>query len=235
MKNFLLTGGSGNLGTELKKLLQCDAPNSKTLDVKNIKTLYRYKFSKYTSVIHAAAVTDVPGCEKNKLLANEINILGTRNIAEALHDSRIVYISTDYVYEGTKGNYSEEDENNPFNYYGFTKLAGEQYMKADKDLIIRISFKPNVPWKHKAAFDDLYTSADYVDIIAKDVANLIDSDVVGIVNVGTERKTIYDLAKKRNKDIIAGSVKDVYNVAMPTDISLNIDKLNNIKREKQWK
>ena len=234
MKNFLLTGGSGVLGTEIKKTLQCEAPSSKVLNIKDMKTLYRYKFTKYTAVIHCAAYTDVPGCEKNKLLANEINIAGTRNVAEALKNNRIIYISTDYVYAGTNGNYSELDATKPFNYYGFTKLAGEQYMDPNKDLIIRTSFKPNTEWKHKIAFNDLYTSADYVDIIAQEIIRLADSDVVGIINVGTERKSIFDLVKRKQENIIAGSVKSVYNVSMPTDISLNIDKLNNIKRDKKW-
>ncbi len=59
--------------------------------------------------------------------------------------------------------------------------------------------------------------------------------MVGVINVGTERKSIYDLIKQRDKNTVAGSVNSVYIVSMPRDISMNIDKLNNIKREKKWK
>jgi len=78
-------------------------------------------------VVHSAAYTDVDGCEVNKEYAYRVNYLATRALAKA--SSRIgayfVYVSTDYVFDGERGMYREDDVPNPVNFYGFTKLLGE--------------------------------------------------------------------------------------------------------------
>ncbi|KUK04385.1 dTDP-4-dehydrorhamnose reductase [Methermicoccus shengliensis] len=80
-------------------------------------------------IIHTAALTDVDRCEVDKDLAYKINVEGTKIIAEMARkfNSFLIYISTDYVFDGNKGLYKEEDETNPVNYYGYTKLLGEKY------------------------------------------------------------------------------------------------------------
>ena len=80
-------------------------------------------------IIHSAALTDVDKCEVEKDLAYKINVEGTKVVAEIARKlgSFMVYISTDYVFDGSKGMYKEEDETNPINYYGYTKLLGENY------------------------------------------------------------------------------------------------------------
>jgi len=82
--------------------------------------------------VHAAALTDVDLCEKDKNLAFNVNVLGTKNVVEACKkvNAHLVYISTDYVFSGEKGYYSEQDETNPLNYYGFTKLEGEKIVES---------------------------------------------------------------------------------------------------------
>ncbi|MDG6919712.1 MAG: dTDP-4-dehydrorhamnose reductase [Nitrososphaerota archaeon] len=78
-------------------------------------------------VVHAAAWTDVEGCESNKELALAVNAKATEAIAiEAKRTgSHLVYVSTDYVFDGSKGAYDENDEPNPVNFYGRSKLMGE--------------------------------------------------------------------------------------------------------------
>lgn len=233
--SFLLTGGSGRLGTELKKLLDCIAPNSKEFNITREDSIDYYLDGfrgNIQSIIHCAAFTDVPGAEKNNKDAVLTNIIGTRNISERLGYYRIVYISSDYVYPGTKGDYKETDQTAPFNFYGFTKLAGESFMRPDKDLIIRTSFKPNTAWPYQKAFTDLYTCADYVDVIAKDIALLANSNMTGIVNVGTKKKSIYELAHSRNPQVGKMSRSEIVNVNMPLDISMNLDRLDSFKKLK---
>lgn len=247
--NIFLTGGSGVLGTELQRHLSCMAPSSKELDITSVwkvdKIAEELK-GKIDVVIHSAAYTDVPKAEVEKDKVRLVNLLGTENIACSFAYCRIVYISTDYVYDGISGNYKETDKDPPYeffsykqpevekqflNYYAYSKWRGEEFFDLDKDLIIRTSFKPNVPWAYEKAFDDLYTSADYVDIIAPKIASLAKSNLTGIINVGTERKSIYELAKRRNPNVKPMSKNEITSVKLPNDISMNLDKLNNIKLE----
>jgi dTDP-4-dehydrorhamnose reductase len=79
-------------------------------------------------IIHSAAITDVDLCEREPELARSHNAEPTRQLAHALRrtKTRIVYLSTDYVFDGTSGPYTETDIPHPINVYGQTKLAGEE-------------------------------------------------------------------------------------------------------------
>jgi dTDP-4-dehydrorhamnose reductase len=94
-------------------------------------------------VVHAASLTDVDKCELNKELAWKTNVEGTRNITQAAKNNSayFLYISTDYVFDGEKGNYKETDLPSPINYYGYTKLKAEEYIKknAGEYCIVRTS------------------------------------------------------------------------------------------------
>lgn len=83
------------------------------------------------AVIHAAALTDVDKCEREKETALKTNAEATGQIAELCrrHRSFLVYVSTDYVFNGEKGMYKETDPPNPVNNYGLTKLAGEKLVQ----------------------------------------------------------------------------------------------------------
>lgn len=244
MSRFLLTGGTGTLGTELQKHLDCFAPTSEELDVREFNKdigiyfftdEYNEELANIDTLVHCAAWTDVPGAENNKSDVVQSNIIGAHNMASYAHRNgwKFVYISTDYVYGGVRGNYTEEDITRPFNFYGFSKLAGEAFANLEKDLIIRTSFKPNDLWntKYDKAFVDLYTSADYADVIANDIALVVDSDLTGIINVGTERKSVYELASRRNPKVGKLSKTDLADfVELPGDISMNIDRFLEFKR-----
>ena len=82
-------------------------------------------------VVHLASMTDVDGCELNREKAWNVNVHGTENILNALRgsDAKMVFISTDYVFDGTAGPYSEEDAPKPVNYYGKSKLAAENSIR----------------------------------------------------------------------------------------------------------
>jgi dTDP-4-dehydrorhamnose reductase len=234
---ILLTGGSGRLGRELQTLLTgISAPPSTELDISNAGSV-EAAFKKYAPklVVHAAAYTNVLKAETDREACWRVNVEGTRNIicAALKNDIPVVHISTDYVFWGDTGNYSEGDTPGPVrNYYSLTKLAAEQFPVLLKEfLIIRTSFRPR-EFQYPVAFKDVFTSQDYVDVIAPDVALAIlnfKKIGSGILHIGTERKSVYELARRRKPDVGAAFKKDA-GVELPDDISLNCEKWNSLKK-----
>ena len=155
---LLITGASGLYGSKLASLASSkgfevysgynkDLPTYGTpiqFDVsKKDRVVKTFKQIKPEIVVHAATLTDVDRCEIDKKLAWKINVEGTRYIAEETKKtgSFLLYISTDYVFNGNKGAYVENSEPDPINYYGFTKLKAEEYIKTllEKYCIARTS------------------------------------------------------------------------------------------------
>ncbi len=213
---YLVTGGSGKLGTYLCKKISCLAPSRTELDVLSVEQVEKFASSnEIDAILHLAALCDVPATEKNKQLTYQINVEGTRNIAEAAKkfNKKIVYISTDYVFPCTDGGYTETDQPQPFNWYGFTKYAGELEIqnKTKNYLIIRTSFRPIV-WPFATAYSNVSTSADYIDVIADEIALCLNkaTDLTGIVHIGTPIKTMYELAKRRNTNVLPEEFTGTY-------------------------
>jgi dTDP-4-dehydrorhamnose reductase len=150
---ILLTGGNGQLGTELRHLLDEKGLNyvstdAQEMDITDEKASLAFiQELKPTVIYHCAAYTAVDKAEdEGKELDEKINVNGTENVAKAAKavGAKFVYISTDYVFDGTKkeGVYKETDKPNPQNEYGRTKLLGEQAVKdlLDEYFIIRTSW-----------------------------------------------------------------------------------------------
>ena len=137
---ILITGSNGQLGTELCHLLDernisYTATDSAEMDITDKDAVDAvFQAVKPTFVFHCAAYTAVDKAEdEGKELDEKINVLGTKNIAEAAEAAGavLVYISTDYVFDGTNaGEYPVDAETNPKNEYGRTKLAGEQLVQS---------------------------------------------------------------------------------------------------------
>jgi dTDP-4-dehydrorhamnose reductase len=146
---ILITGANGQLGRELIKRLQGTdhlATDVAEMDITNQNnTLQVVESYRPDVVIHGAAYTNVDGAESNIDLAYRINAIGTQNVAAAClkYDAKMVYVSTDYVFDGTLGRaYNEFDLTNPQSIYGKSKLAGETLAKhiLNKLFIVRTSW-----------------------------------------------------------------------------------------------
>ncbi len=147
----LVTGANGMLGTEvMRQLDRLEIPAvSSTIDDMDVTKLDVVRDVLHrecpTHIIHTAAFTLVDTAEKDKLLAYQINAEGTKNIAFFCRelDIELIYLSTDYVFSGEKGDpYTETDPTDPINMYGMTKLLGEEYVRVllEKYKIVRTSW-----------------------------------------------------------------------------------------------
>lgn len=148
----LITGGTGQLGSELRKLLDEKhvdyvSVGSKDLDITNSKAVEQFVLELKPEVIyHCAAYTAVDAAEdEGKDINQLVNVTGTENVAKAGESvgATFIYISTDYVFDGKNlGNYKETDQTNPKSEYGRAKLAGEQIVQSlvTKYYIVRTSW-----------------------------------------------------------------------------------------------
>lgn len=140
---LLITGASGLLGSRLVRLARdaghevratyhsdrAEGNDAEQLDIVNEASVNRtLSNNPPDAVIHTASITDVDFCEKNPEAARLVNGIATRFIANACRKlgAFLVYVSTDYVFDGQRGEYNEQDEPCPINVYGSSKLMGEQ-------------------------------------------------------------------------------------------------------------
>ena len=129
---WFVTGAGGQLATAFERILEGDVFLSReaALDIRDADAVYAAVHGFAPDVVlHTAAYTDVDGAEAHPEVAEAINVEGTRNVVRAVRGTHttLVYISSDYVFDGTKGSpYVESDRTNPLGVYGRTKLAGEQ-------------------------------------------------------------------------------------------------------------
>jgi len=235
MNKILFTGGSGLLGSEMKHIFPShNFPSSTEFNVTDYTKMdsafqmMNGLLGDFTeTLVHMAAFTSPPKIDQNPIQALEVNIIGTANIVKLCkkHGLRLIYISSDYVFNGDKGNYSEEDSVYPVNKYAWSKLGGECAVRLyDKHAIIRLSFGPN-DFPYDGAFVDQLTSRETVKNIAPKIAKIIKSDFLGTVHIGSKARTVYDYAKSvsPNKDIKEISIKDM-KTKIPRDVSLNTGK-----------
>lgn len=232
-EKILFTGGSGLLGTEVKKVLpHAHFPEHDEFDITNYSQIYNYlEDKKINLLIHAAAFTSPPLIDKDPIRAIDSNIIGTSNIVKLCSQEKIklIYLSTDYVFKGDEGNYSEEDPVFPVNKYAWSKLGGECAVRMyDNSLIIRTSFGEN-EFPHEKAFVDQYTSRISVSNLVKKIVPLLSSGLTGTIHLGSERRTVMDYAKSLNSEKEIGnlSINDV-SFKVPKDTSLNREKYNKL-------
>lgn len=179
---LLVTGASGMLGQDLCPLLEDEGydvieTNHKDYDITNelaVKALF--EIYNPDIVIHAAAYTNVDKAEEEPAKAELVNKNGTENIAKYASKSNalLIYISTDYVFDGKKGSpYTHEDNTNPLNVYGKTKLAGENAIKkyCEKYYIIRTSWLYGIHGKNFAEAILSQINNDKITVVKNQIGN----------------------------------------------------------------
>ncbi len=220
--------GKGFLGTKIVSVFKekgikvitagLEEKNDYSLDITDEQSLiYLFKDLNPDIVLLPAGITNVDYCEAEQEKAIEVNIEGTRNVVDACRafNSKLVFFSTDYVFDGKKGNYTEKNKVNPINFYGKTKVKGEQFVKGLEDyLIARVSalygFNSN---KDKNTFVryavnelkqgnqitavKLINCPTLIDDVAEAVFFMLEKNFSGLFHVaGCDSCSKYDLLKK---------------------------------------
>lgn len=192
------------------------SPDILKLDISNPEDLHQIPKLKPSIIIHLAAYTNVDACESNQTNAYKINTLGTKNIASICEklDIPMLYISTDYVFDGTKPTpYLEWDQPNPINIYGATKASAEKYvLTLKKYWLVRTS---GLYGKYGKNFVDTILGRDtprrvqplkvvadqigsptYTNDFANAILKLIDTDYYGIYHItNSDWCSWYEFAK----------------------------------------
>lgn len=234
---ILVTGANGLLGSQLVKKLaeksydlhgvgkgpsRVKATGNNfsyhQVDILDGKAIYDLILSVRPQVIvHAAAMTQVDECEVNKIDCWNINVTATRFIVDAAKEisSRLIYVSTDFVFDGTSGPYSEGDLPNPVNYYGSSKWGGEKAIEESglDWLVVRTVLvygktdegqRPNIiSWVKSnlekgekiKVVDDQVRTPTFVEDLANGIILAMERNAKGILHIsGSETLTPYQMA-----------------------------------------
>ena len=243
-KNMLILG-DGFIGNNLYRYFSnkynTSISNKKDMDITNVHSIKSYLHNKHFDyIISAVGIKNIKECEKYPDIAYSINADGIKNILNYLDSSsKIIYISTDYVFDGTDGGYSESSVCNPITAYGKSKLLGEDYtLKHNNSIVVRASgvygkccfwlndlIKSLSEKQNIVCFSDIYNSPTYAINLAEMIDDIINTDFLGIINLsGDTRSNRYDLyesvATIFERDITLLS-KGLSNGYFPKDISLN--------------
>jgi len=233
MKKILFTGGTGRFGKvfrQFKHKFQIDYPSRKKFNIEKLSSVLNYlNKSKPKYLIHCAALSRPMSIHETNIEKSiSTNIIGTANIVKACakFNIKLIYFSTNYVYPGKKGNYSEDDPLLPINNYAISKLGGECSVQLYKNsLILRICMTEK-PFIHKKAFNDVEMNFMYHEELAENLLKLINHK--GIINVGGSKKIVYEFAKKTNKKVISMSAKKILGKNFPRKQTMNLNKYNKI-------
>jgi dTDP-4-dehydrorhamnose reductase len=200
----VLVLGQGKLGQEIINQTGWDylSRSKDNIDVSDFDS-WSNKLDGYDVILNCIANTNTYS-DDHKLIA-EVNF---KFVLDLVHECnkrliKLVHISTDYVYANSRDNAKETDQELPDrNHYSLTKYYADNYIKmfSNNYLICRLSHKPK-PFPYDSAWTNVITNADYTDTISSLVIELIRKDGKGLYNVGTDQKTIYELAKQTNPNV----------------------------------
>ncbi len=249
MLNKILIIGNGFVGKNLFNYFNKNSDNviitnKSILNVEKEEEIKNYFYNKtFDLIIYAAGIKDIKHCEIDKEKAYNVNSYSIKNIQTYANFKKIVYISTDYVFDGSKGNYTEIDLPNPSTVYGKSKLLGEQFTldKNKKGIVVRTSgiYGDGCKWidwinnevylnNKIKCFEDVINTPTYVLDLAKMIEQIVIEDYFGIINVcGSTAVNRFELFKKfleinnfGTNNLIISKNDGMF----PSNLSLNNDK-----------
>ena len=242
-ENEVLVLGYGLLGKELVRQTGWDyiCLEEQGFDITDTSTYHMMtkiefgaiQYCPYKVIVNCIANTNTYSKERDSHW--EVNYSGVDKLVEFCNrwNIKLVHISTDYVYANSIKNVKETDVPVHQNtWYSYTKLLGDSHvqLKSKDYLIVRGGHKPN-PFPFKSAYDNVVGNFDYVDKNTYIIKKLIENNLSGIYNIGSNTKTMYDLAKETNIKVrkkTCGKSCDI-----PREVVMNINKLK--KESKKWK
>lgn len=229
---IVVTGGSGRFGEVLKKNVGKNYifPNKKQLNILKLNSITKFlKKTKPKYLVHLAGLSRPLNLhEKDLEKSINLNIIGTANVTIACSrlNIKLIFFSTSYVYPGTKGGYKESDPVLPNNNYAWSKLGAESAVKMyNNSLILRVSMTER-PFIHKYAFADMKTNFIFHDEFIKIFKKVLKNK--GIINIGGPSMTVYEFAKKYNKNVKKKYLKKEKNIKLPMNTSMNLSKLKKL-------
>lgn len=226
----ILVLGDGLLGSEIVKQTGWEYLSAKKDGIDVVNDFYGFidklNCIKPDVLINCIGYTNTYDPEKEKHW--EINYRFVVRLVEycAYHGIKLVHISTDYIYTNTNlyNNDGVKETDIPVHqqtWYSYCKLLADGYVQLSGSyLMFRCSFKPK-PFPYEKAFGNVKGNFDYVDVIAKQMIDLINENRYGIWNIGTEFKSVHQLAIQTKPDM-----QYWCNDVLPT-IKMNLDKFNN--------
>ena len=231
MVKILLTGSDSRFGKIFRKIKSKNKfifRNKKELNILSKKSIQKnLKRFKPNYVLHLAGLSRPMKIHEKQISKSiDLNIIGTANLVKEVSKLgiKMIYLSTSYVYPGTRGNYKETDPVKPWNNYSWSKLGGECSVQMYKNsLIIRLCMTEK-PFIHNRAYANVKLNFMFQEDAAKLILKIIGKK--GIINLGGPSQTVYNFAKKFNKKI-----KKIYSRGeFPKKIDMNLSKLKKFNK-----
>ena len=234
-KKIVVTGGSGRFAQSLKKIdskYNFIYPNKNLLNISNLKSIEKFlKRTRPQSVLHLAGLSRPMSIhDKNISKSISLNIIGTSNLVKVCSkfNIKLIYFSTSYVYPGKKGNYTEQDALLPWNNYAWSQLGGECAVQMYKNsLILRVCMTER-PFIHKRAFANVKLNFIFHDELINMFFKIINKK--GVINIGGQTRSVYQFAKKYNKNVKKLFNKQNNKNSFPPNPSMSIKKLRNFTK-----
>ena len=231
LMKVLFIGGSGSLALELEKLYNEILIPTNELDLTNKKSVEKFfDNNDFDCIIHNSALLNIRICEEQKNEAIKINVTSTKNLIDMIEIKKphiqFIHISTPCIFDGKSGMYVESSIPYPVNFYGLTRLLGENIVeRLPQYTIIRTNYVSKKRWPYPKAFTDRFGTYLFPNGVAQGIYDVQKENVSGIIHVvGDKKISLYELAKITTPDIEPMTMNDYSGPPLTIDMSLDSER-----------